>query len=226
MQMRRLQQRENHKHHLRGRLDLLLRLLRLLVRLLRIEMLGLDATVDLGDSQPKETITYPGRGRPRRMIKTDRLHHDAGDLIGAGVAGRSTVLKVAHALLADGSRDPDAGAPIGHPIRELIHRGRLVGARHAQGVVGAVHLDVLPMSLLELLDGGLDVLDAARFPHLIRRDVGVQAGAVPVALDRFRVEGDLGAKLLGDAMQQEPCQPEMITHWGQHQYPETIMPFT
>jgi hypothetical protein len=41
----------------------------------------------------------------------------------------------------------------------------------------------------------------------------VQARTVPVAGDGLRVDRDLDAKVLGDAVQEEACHPELIAHW-------------
>lgn len=51
------------------------------------------------------------------------------------------------------------------------------------------------------------------FAHLLGGEVGVQAGAVPVAGDGLRVDRDLDAKVLGDAVQEEARHPELVAHW-------------
>ena len=108
--------------------------------------------------------------------------------------------------------DPDASTTVGDALGEVIDGGHLVDAGHAHGVVGAVHLDVLLATLLELLDGGLDVLRVAELAHFLGQAIGVEADAVPVARKGFWVVGDLGVKLLGDAVQEETSEPEVITH--------------
>ena len=51
------------------------------------------------------------------------------------------------------------------------------------------------------------------FAHLLGGKVGVQARAVPVTGDGLRVDRDLDAKVLGDAVQQEARHPELVAHW-------------
>lgn len=87
-----------------------------------------------------------------------------------------------------------------------------MAAREALLVALAVDGNVLGVAALELLDGGLDVLHAALLAHLDGREVGVQAGAVPVAGDGLGVERDLGAELLGDAVEEEAGEPEVVAH--------------
>jgi len=140
------------------------------------------------------------------------LHHDAGDLIRVGVGRGSAILKVSVALLSALARDPDRGATVRDAVGEGVDGAGLVAARETQRVVLAVDGDVLLVAALELLDRGLDVLHAARLAHVRRREVAVEAGAVPVAWDRLGVEGDLGAELLGDAVEQETGDPEVVTH--------------
>ena len=76
----------------------------------------------------------------------------------------------------------------------------------------AVDLDVLDVTALKLLDGSLDVLHAALLAHLLGGEVAVETGTVPVTGDRLGVDGDLGAELLGDAVEKEAGEPEVIAH--------------
>jgi hypothetical protein len=54
--------------------------------------------------------------------------------------------------------------------------------------------------LLERFHERLEVLLAADFAHVLGREVGVHAGAVPVALDRLAVVLDVDAVLLAEAL--------------------------
>lgn len=64
----------------------------------------------------------------------------------------------------------------------------------------------------QLLDGSLNVLHATLLAHLLGREVAVQAGTVPVTRDWLRLDRDLGAELLSDTVEQEPGEPEVVTH--------------
>ena len=88
----------------------------------------------------------------------------------------------------------------------------LVATSQAEVVVLAVDRDVFVVPLRELLDRSLNRLDTALFTHLLRRVVGVAAGAVPVALEWLRVERNLDAPLLGDADEEIASHPEVVTH--------------
>lgn len=76
----------------------------------------------------------------------------------------------------------------------------------------AVDEDVLLVAALKLLDGSLDVLHATLDTHLLAGEVAVQTGTVPVTRDGLGVDRDLGAKLLGDAVEKEAGHPEVVTH--------------
>ena len=54
-------------------------------------------------------------------------------------------------------------------------------------------------------------LVAAVLSHGFCGEVGVATGAVPVTGDRLRVQGDHGAELLGDAVQQVSRDPDVVT---------------
>ena len=49
-------------------------------------------------------------------------------------------------------------------------------------------------------------------PHLVGAEVGVAAGAVPVASDGLGVEGHDDAKVLADAVQDEARHPQVVAH--------------
>lgn len=87
-----------------------------------------------------------------------------------------------------------------------------MAAGETELVVVAVLLDALDVVRLELLEGSLDVGHATFDTHLLGRDVGVQAGAVPVAGDGLGVPRDLGAKVLRNTGEEEAGDPEVVTH--------------
>ena len=54
------------------------------------------------------------------------------------------------------------------------------------------------------------MIGVVRLAHRLRREVGVRARAVPVALDRLRVERRGDAEVLGDAVQQPARDPQLV----------------
>src|SRR5262249_51189196 len=74
--------------------------------------------------------------------------------------------------------------------------------------VGAVVLDVLGRLLRQRFTRGDDRLVA--LAHLLRGEVGVRARAVPVALDRLRVERRRHTEVFGDAVEQPARDPQLV----------------
>ena len=73
------------------------------------------------------------------------------------------------------------------------------------------------VSLGQLVNGLEDNLFTAGDTHRLSGVVGVTAGAVPVAGNGLRVEGDDDAKVLGDAPQQEAGHPQLVTHFDSYE---------
>lgn len=80
------------------------------------------------------------------------------------------------------------------------------------GVVLAVNGNVLLVTSLKLLDGGLDVLHATWLTHVLAGEVAVKTSSVPVTWNWLGVERDLGTEFLGDAVEKEASKPQVITH--------------
>lgn len=147
------------------------------------------------------------------QLAKDGRHENLGDTIRIGVGCRTTVLKVAASLGGSLAGNTYRSTTVGHTIRELVDRARLVAASEALVIVLAVLLDAVKVEGLELLDGLFDKLEAALGTHLLGGEVGVQAGTIPVTLDGLGVEGHLDAKVFGHTGQEETRAPELITHW-------------
>ena len=70
------------------------------------------------------------------------------------------------------------------------------------------------------------------FPHLLGREVGVSAGAVPIALDRLGVEpcGDAPVLLArdvdvpSDAVQEPSGDPDLVGDFGSAQWTDLVLP--
>lgn len=72
--------------------------------------------------------------------------------------------------------------------------------------------NVLGVAGLELLHGGLDGLHAALATGSAGRDIGVETSSVPFTLDGLGLEGDADTELLGDTVEDEAGDPEVVTH--------------
>ena len=147
-----------------------------------------------------------------RSTRTYSLNNDTGDLVRVSIAGWSAVLEVALAVLGDLAGDTDGAATVGDTVRELVDRAGLVAAGEALLIALTVDGNVVEVTGLELLHGGLDVLDATLSAHLLGGDVGVQTGAVPVAGDGLGSEGDLDTELFRDAVEDVTRHPELVAH--------------
>lgn len=86
-----------------------------------------------------------------------------------------------------------------------------MGTGHTLVVAFSVDLDVLNVTLLELLHRFLNVLHATIGTHLLGRDIGVETGTVPITRDRLGLECHLGAKFFGDTVEEPSGNPELIT---------------
>src|SRR5262245_60890899 len=131
-----------------------------------------------------------------RSVRADRLDEHRADLVRVRVRRRTTVLEVTEPGIGGRHRDPDRGAAIAHAVAELVDAAGLVLAGEALVVARAIDLDVLLVALAELLARRFDHLQAAGAARLLGADVRVRAGAVPVALDRLRVERRADAEVL------------------------------
>ena len=106
------------------------------------------------------------------------------------------------------------GAAIGEAIAELVDGLGFVQAGQAQMVVRAIDGDVLGDVLLEGLHQGFEVLFAAHFANVLGGEVGVHAGAVPVALDRLAMELEVDFVLLAEASHQVASGPDVVGGLG------------
>src|SRR5437763_237586 len=96
----------------------------------------------------------------------------------------------------------------------MIGKSRASTQPSAIVAVRAVDLDVVLVPALELLHRLFDDLDAVVLAHRLRGEVRVRAGAVPVALDRLRVERGADAEVLADAVEEPARQPELVGDVG------------
>lgn len=140
------------------------------------------------------------------------LHNDTRNLVRVGVGRRATVLEVTVALGAAFPRNTDRGTAVRDAVCERVDRAGLVTAGKTLIIALTIDGNVLLVTGLELLDGVLNVLHATLLAHVLGREVGVEARAVPVTRNGLRVEGDLGAKLFRHAVEEEASEPEVVTH--------------
>lgn len=151
-------------------------------------------------------------GYDEGLQEASGLDESGGDTVRIDVGSGTPVLEVAESLLSDVSGNTDGSTTMGNTRREGRNAGGLVSAGETEVVVLAVHSDVLVVPLGELLDGSLDGLHSAFLAHGLGGVVRVAASAVPVALERLGVEGDLDAPLFGYPDEQEAGHPEVVAH--------------
>jgi hypothetical protein len=109
-------------------------------------------------------------------------------------------------------RNTDGSTTVGYTRTEITDVTSLVTTSEPQLVVLSVDCNVLVVPLCKLFDGRIDVLHSSGLTHGQGAVVGVATSAVPVTLERFRVEGDLDSPLLGNADQKVTSHPEVVTH--------------
>merc|ERR1719198_1203172 len=172
------------------------------------------------------------RGSCLAVGQHGRLHDLARDDVRVHVGGGPAVLKVALLLLLRHARDADRAAPVRDAPRELLVRGGLVRARQAALVVEATR-GVVRRDVLLLLAGRAEPLHrledrviSALGAHRLGRHVGVAAGAVPVARDGLRVEGDDHAVLLAHADQQVARGQQLVARGDAGARPDLVLPLS
>src|SRR5215212_4989827 len=160
----------------------------------------------------------------------DRLDDEAGHDVRVHVGVRAAVFDVALLILGHLPGDADRGATVRHAVRELLEGGRLVVAGQPLLDAVAVVGDVQRGPCAQCLGGG----DAGVvvLPHLPGREVGVAAGAVPVALHGLRIEPgrDLilagGREHLARPVEQPARDPELIADSRRRDRPDLELPLT
>jgi hypothetical protein len=129
-----------------------------------------------------------------------QFENAAGDLVGIALGVRTAVFEVALvAVVHEAVRDADRGTAVGEAVGELVDRLGLVEAGQAQVVVRAIDGDVFVHVFVEGGHEGFEVFLAADFAQVGGGEVGVHAGAVPVAADRFAVVFDVDAVFFAEA---------------------------
>jgi hypothetical protein len=101
---------------------------------------------------------------------------------------------------------------------------RLVAAGQPLLIILSVNSNMLIVALRQLLYGLVYGLNAARLTHLLGGIVGVATSTIPVALERLRVEGDLGTPLLCDADKEVAGYPELVPHGNTLARPDLELP--
>ena len=83
-------------------------------------------------------------------------------------------------------------------------------AGEAQVIVRTVYVDVRGDVVLECLHEGFEVFLAANFAKVLGGEVGVHAGAVPVALDGLAIEDEIHFVLLAETHHQVASHPGVV----------------
>src|SRR6267378_584883 len=107
------------------------------------------------------------------------------------VGSWSPVLEVAVTLGSHMSRNTDGSTTVSDTRAESCNVAGFMTTSETEIIILSVDGDVFVVPLAQLFDGRFDVFHASRFPHSLCTVVGVAASAIPVALEWFRVEGNL-----------------------------------
>lgn len=140
------------------------------------------------------------------------FNNDTSDLVGIRVTGGSSVFEIALSVLCTLSGDTDTATTVGDTPAELVDASGLVAAGETVLVTLAVDSDVLWVTGLEFLHGGLDDLHATLGTHGSRGHVGMEAGAVPVTGDGLGSKADDDTEVFGDTVEEEAGHPELVTN--------------
>mmetsp|Transcript_9169 Transcript_9169/g.28436 ORF Transcript_9169/g.28436 Transcript_9169/m.28436 type:complete len:443 (-) Transcript_9169:18-1346(-) len=145
----------------------------------------------------------------RRRNRARRGEEAAGHEVRVRGRRRAAVLEVAALGRGGGVGDAARRVACADVVVEHVEARRLVFARQALDVVGAVRRDVAERVDGEVLDRGGDHVEAARGAHRGGGEVAVHAGAVPVALLGLGVEVDVDVLGLAEA-QERPAGDEGV----------------
>jgi hypothetical protein len=143
---------------------------------------------------------------------THSLNDDTSDLVRISVGRGATILKVTLAVLGALAGDTDRATTVGNTVRELIDVTGLVATGETLLVTLTVDGNVLNVTGLELLHGGLNNLHTTLGTSGVGGNVGVKTGTVPLTLDGLGLEGDTDTELLSNTVEKETGHPEVITH--------------
>jgi len=96
----------------------------------------------------------------------------------------------------------------------------------SHGVVLSVDSDVFLVTLAELLNGGVDILESSLGSHLLGRVVGVASSSVPVSADGLGVERDDDAELLSESVHDETGHPHVVSYINSETGSNLVLPLS
>jgi len=144
---------------------------------------------------------------PYLLIETGGLDNDRRDTIRVNVGSRASVFQVAVALCSDMPGNANGSTTVCDTRAEIVDVASLVTTSQPQIIVLAVNSNMLIVPLRQLLNGSFDGFHSSGLTHSLRAVVGVAASTVPVTLERFGVEGNDDAPLLGDTDEEVAGHP-------------------
>jgi hypothetical protein len=151
------------------------------------------------------------------LIENSGSNEDISDSVRIAVGRWSSILEVSTAVVVDKSRDSDGATSVGSSVGEIHDGGSLVETSESSKVVSAtlwiVSLDVKVVSASEFLDSFVDDFSSTWLSHGLSGVVDVATSAVPVTLNRLRVEAADDTEVLGNSAKEVSGHPELITHF-------------
>src|ERR1019366_5588436 len=145
----------------------------------------------------------------------DRLQNARDDLVGIAFRVRAAIFQIAPVTVLDEvNRHPDGSAPIGETIAELVNGLGFVQTRQAQMITRAIHGDVPGDVGGERFHKVFKVFLATYFAEVLKREITVHAGAIPVTFDGFAVQFNVDCVFLTETHQQIASGPGVIGGFG------------
>ena len=148
----------------------------------------------------------------RLRNRCDRAQNLRRDLVGIALGIRTAIFEVSPVAIGDKAvRHADRRTAIGDAIAELMDGLGLVLAGQAQMVVRSVYGNMLIAGGFERSHDLFEIILAADFAHIVRREVGMHAGTIPIGItERLAMVFDVDTVLFAQTLQEIARHPDFV----------------
>merc|ERR1719197_201407 len=146
-----------------------------------------------------------------QSVDASRLEYFRRDHIRVHVGGGATILEIPAAVSLCRAWDAHRSSTVGHTIAELVDGCRLMRSSETTLVTSSIDANVFLVLLAQLFDCGDDLCVAALVAHGLGRVVSMAASSIPIARNRFWIEGHIDTLLLADADHQVARHPHIVS---------------